>query len=59
MECMFVGLSKHITSAVTDPASLDPIPMSRCAVAFHPFSVAKGLSELIIAQPLVTKLPLS
>jgi hypothetical protein len=56
---MFVGLSKHITSAVTDPASLDPIPMSRCAVAFHPFSVAKGLSELIIAQPLVTKLPLS
>jgi len=53
------GLSKHITSAVTEPGSLGPIPISRCAVAFHPFSLAKGLSDLIIAEPLVTKLPLS
>ena len=53
------GLSKHITSAVTESGSLGPIPISRCAVAFHPFSVAKGLSDLIISEPLLTKLPFS
>ena len=53
------GLSKHITSAVTEPGESGPIPIRSCAVAFHPFSVAKGLSDLIIAEPLVRKLPLS
>ena len=53
-------MSKHITSAVTEPGSKGPCPLiSRCAVALHPFSVAKGLSDLIRAEPLVTKLPLS
>ena len=53
------GLSKHVTSAVTEPGSESPCAgISRCAVAFHPFSVAKGLSDLIRAVPLVTKLPL-
>ena len=42
------GLSKHCTSAVTEPGSEGPCAGSRrSAVAFHPFSVAKGLSDLI------------
>jgi hypothetical protein len=53
-------LSKHSTSAVTEPGSKGPCAGSRrSAVAFHPFSVAKGSSDLIRAVPLVTKLPLS
>ena len=51
------GLSKHSTSAVTEPGSLGPCAgIRRSAVAFHPFSVTKGLSDLIRAEPLVTKL---
>ncbi len=50
------GLSKHCTSAVTEPGPT--AGSGRFAVAFQPVSLAKGLSDLIVAEPVVTKLPL-
>jgi hypothetical protein len=55
------GLSKHTTSAVTKPFPL----LSPNAVAFHPVSLANGLSDTIsaiaVAGPTAptTKLPLN
>ena len=49
-------MSKHSASAVTEPV---PPKAISSAVEFHPFSVSKGSKDLIIAEPLVTKLPLS
>jgi len=48
------GLSKQNALAVTEPPPNPP----NCAVAFQPFSVAKGFSDSIEAIPVVTKLPL-
>ena len=54
------GLSKHMTSATTAPVLPPPpaVPVTN-AVAFHPVSFAKGWSNLISADPVTLKLPLS
>ena len=52
-------MSKHTTSAVTEPYFLVPAFPVTNAVAFQPVSLANGSNTLISADPSISKLPLN